>query len=98
MTGFDIQEATRELSKNFYVLILRDTDDHSRVLKGIDVLAGLLKGRGLPVEILDLGAGDVFEKIFSALVMADWTAFYTAESYGLEPEEVPMVEEFKKLI
>ena len=37
-------------------------------------------------------------KIFSSLLLADWTAYYTALAYGLEPEQVPMVEEFKKLI
>ena len=38
------------------------------------------------------------KKIFSSLLLADWTAYYTALAYGLEPEQVPMVEEFKKLI
>ena len=98
MTGFDVKEPTEMLSKNFYFIILKDEDDQPRILKRMDVLADLLESRNFPVEVLSSGTGDIFEKIFSALVMADWTAFYTAEGYGLESEEVPMVEEFKKLI
>jgi len=41
---------------------------------------------------------DIFYKIFSSLILADWTAYYIAEGYGLESEQVPMVEEFKKLM
>lgn len=43
------------------------------------------------------GAG-AFYKIFSSLVLSDWTAYYTAEIHGVEAEKVPMVEEFKRLI
>ena len=39
-----------------------------------------------------------FERTPSALMLADWAALYTAEYYGNESEEVPMIEEFKKLI
>lgn len=40
----------------------------------------------------------VFHKIFSWLVLADWTAYYTAAQYGFEAEKVPMVETFKRLM
>ncbi len=98
MTGFDVSDSTFELGRNFYFLILKDQSDDPRIMKRMEVLAKLYKDRNLRTETIELGRGDAWHRIFSALVLADWTAFYTAEGYGVESEEVPMVEEFKKLI
>ena len=62
------------------------------------VLEKLYQDRGLSVFISDLNGESEFFKIFSSLILADWTAYYTALGYGLEPNEVPMVEEFKRLV
>jgi hypothetical protein len=64
----------------------------------MEVLEKLYKNRNLQVEILKLQEKDFWHKIFSSLILADWVAYYTALEYGLDPEQVPMVEEFKKLI
>ena len=64
----------------------------------MEVTAKLYQDRGLPVEILELKGQSKLEAVFSSLILADWAAFYTAEGYGLESEQVPMVEEFKRLI
>jgi glucose/mannose-6-phosphate isomerase len=98
MTGFDIKDSTSELSSKFHFIILKDEKDNPEIFKRIEVLGKLLKDRNFQVEILELGGKDTWLKIFSSLVLADWTAYYTALQYGLESEQVPMVEEFKKLI
>lgn len=98
MTGFDVKESSRDLSRGFYFIILRDIKDHPRVLKRMAVLERLYKDRGLPVEVVEINGASAFERIFSSLILADWTAYYTAENYGLESEQVPMVEEFKRII
>jgi len=58
----------------------------------------LYKERGIQVEVKEFVGENLQERIFSSLVLADWTAWYTAKEYGTEPEEVPMIEEFKKRI
>ncbi len=98
MTGFDIQETTRGLNAPFCFILLDDEADHPQNRKRMRVLAELLTGRGFPVTTLALVGRNVWEKIFSSLVVADWTAFHTAEQYGVESEQVPMVEEFKRMI
>jgi glucose/mannose-6-phosphate isomerase len=98
MTGFDIKEATKHLSQNFIFLILFDEEDHSKIQKRMKILKNLYEERNLKVEILKLEGQNRFYKIFSSLVLANWTSFYLAKEYGVEPEEVPMIEEFKKLI
>lgn len=98
MTGFDAKDASRHLSKIFHFIMLRDTHDHPRVQKRMEVLQKLYADRKLPVTVLDFEGNSAFQRIFSSLVLADWTALYTAEAYGLESEQVPMVEEFKRLV
>lgn len=98
MTGFDVKEGSKELARPFYFLVLKDRDDLPKIQNRMEVLVALFKSRGLPVVELDIKGGGVFVKIFSSLIFADWVAYYIALQYGLEPEEVPMVEEFKKMI
>ncbi|MDP2704359.1 MAG: bifunctional phosphoglucose/phosphomannose isomerase [bacterium] len=96
MTGFDAQKESKNLAKNFSFIFLKDASDHPGVEKRMEILEKLYKARKLPVRIVELKGKSELEKIFSSLILADWAAYYTAALYGLESEEVPMVEEFKK--
>jgi glucose/mannose-6-phosphate isomerase len=98
MNGFDVKDSTRGLDSKFYFILLKDSDDNPKILKRMEILEKLYKDRKLPVQVLELKGKDVWLKIFSSLVLADWVAYYTALQYGSEPEQVLMVEEFKKLI
>lgn len=98
MTGFDLKDTTGTLSHRFHFVFLKDHADHPRIIKRMNVLEGLLRQRNFGIETLFLGGEDIWLKVFNSLVLADWTAYYTAKGYGVEPEKVPMVEEFKKLI
>jgi glucose/mannose-6-phosphate isomerase len=96
MNGFDLSDSTRSFAEKFHFIFLRDSTDHKRIWKRMDVLEQQLIARGFPVETLALGQGAMLEKIFSSLLTADWAAFTTAGLYGRDPEQVPMIEEFKK--
>lgn len=98
MTGFDVTGKTRPLSENFHFIFLRDSADSEKIQKRMDILAKLYRDRRLLVEEVVVEGDTPYKKIFSSLILADWTALYTGESYGAETAEVPMVEEFKKLI
>ena len=98
MTGFDVKDSTRGLSDKFYFLFLSDSMDHPKIQKRMQITAKLYQDRGLPTFNVKLSGDNIFHKIFNALSLADFAAYFTAEAYGLESEQVPMVEEFKKLI
>jgi len=98
MTGFDANKSSQGLCANFYALILRDSEDDPRIQKRMDILGQLYSARGIPTEIISIEGAGRFEKIFSSLYLADWFAYYTAGEYGSDPNNVPMVEEFKKLM
>lgn len=96
MTGFDHTPKNEKLSKRFTVIFLADTEDHPRVQKRMNILVRLYRARGLTCHTIPLRGANRWMKIFSSLVLADWVAYYTALAYDAEPEQVPMVEEFKK--
>ncbi len=98
MTGFDIIDSTKELSENLHFVFLKDEKDNKRIQKRMEVLEQLYKDRGFEVEIVALKGKSVFERMFSSILLADWTAYHISKLYGTQPNEVPMVEEFKKLI
>ena len=100
MTGFDVQDSTRPLSQGFFFLFLKDPADHPKVVRRMEATVSLYRDRRLPAAVLELVERDanLFYKIFSSLILADWAAYFTAKGYGVEAEQVPMVEEFKKRI
>lgn len=97
-SGGDVNSKIRGLSKSFYFIFLKDKDDHPRIWKRMLVLAKLLGARGLPVEIRELNDKNQYKKIFGSLLTADWSAYYVALIFGRDPEQVPMIEEFKLLM
>lgn len=98
MTGFDAKARTAPLSRHFHFVFLKDGGDDRRIIKRMSVLEKLYRDRGFKTEVILLQGKTEVHKIFNALSLADWTAYHTAKLYGSDPEQVPMVEEFKKLI
>ncbi len=103
MTGFSafiagISEEGKNLSDKFHFIFLRDSADHERIKIRFDVLNKLFQSNGMPVTALELQGESELQKVFSSLLLADWTCLHNAEQYGLDPEEIPLVEEFKLLI
>ncbi|MDD5050674.1 MAG: bifunctional phosphoglucose/phosphomannose isomerase [Candidatus Pacebacteria bacterium] len=98
MTGFDRAGKTKSLSEKFVFVFLSDDADHPQNRKRFKVTKKLYEDRGITVFEYSLTGATRSEKVFSSLLLADWTAYHTAMLYGVEAEQVPMVEEFKKLI
>lgn len=98
MTGFDLNEKSKSLGEKFKVIFLKDATDHLQIQKRMDVTKKLYEDRGIETITLDLKGSTIGDKVFNSLLLADWTAFHTASMNGAEAEQVPMVEEFKKLI
>ncbi len=98
MTGFDLIGTTEGLSRRFHFIFLTDTEDHPQNQKRMQVTRKLYEDRGLPVTELPLEGSSALEKMFNSLLVADWTAVHLSKIYGTEAEQVPMVEEFKRLV
>lgn len=84
--------------RKFFLCLLRDGDDDPKNVKRFEVTARLLEERGISSEIVDMGEGSVFTKMFRTIFLGDWTSYHLALSYGVDPTPVDMVEELKKLL
>ncbi len=98
MNGFDIVESTRHLSSSMSFVFLVDRTDLSKNKKRLQILKTLYEARGLPVLQVELNGKSVLEKALRSLLVADWASVYLADYYGIDPEPVPLVEEFKRLV
>lgn len=85
-----------KLNGNFHILILRDKNIHQRILKRMSLFSELAKEKGIPNDFLEISGKNIFEKIFSNLILSDWISYYLAKEYGFDPESIKLVEEFKK--
>ncbi|MBI4034166.1 MAG: bifunctional phosphoglucose/phosphomannose isomerase [Candidatus Brennerbacteria bacterium] len=86
-----------ENTEKFFFLFINDGNDNPRILKRMEVLKNLYNRRGFKLQVLEL-QGSPLERVFSSVLLANWTAFYLAEGRGVDPDTNPSVEEFKKLI
>lgn len=98
MTGFDATPKSKPLSEKFAFVFLADSEDDSRITKRFATTRELYEARGLPVFEMPLSGSSRVARIFDSLLIADWTAYHIAKANGAEPEQVPMVEEFKQRI
>lgn len=98
MTGFGGEGEAKKISEKFYFLFLRDKKDSPRIRRRIEVLEDILRSLNLDFEVIDTDGKNDLERIFSSLMLADWAAYYLAYKYGSDPEAVPLVEKFKKLL
>ncbi len=98
MTGFDVTQTTEGLSRKFHFIFLTDSADHPQNQKRMAVCKKLYQDRGLSVTEVPFEGKSTLEKIFNSLLVADWTALHLSKIYGTEAEQVPMVEEFKRLV
>ncbi len=98
MTGFDTNSFTKELSEKMVFFLLTDDEDDIRNQKRMKVLKIILEKNEFSVFEVKMEGIKRAEKIFSSIILSAWTAYFIAEIYNNDPNSVPMVEEFKKII
>jgi|SRR3989344_4990271 len=94
INSFDVHPRAQD----FHFLLFRDSEDHPRIQKRMEVLQKLFSDHGLAVDIIEITGANSTEKIFNNFLLGAWTSYYTAIHYKADPNIVPIVEEFKKLL
>ncbi len=84
--------------QNFHFILLSDSEDHPQIKKRLEIFSKLYTEKGFSVEKINLTGEGRFNRLFSNLILADWASYYLAKQNGSDPEQIPLVEEFKKLI
>lgn len=77
------------------IICLKSKFMHPRILKRMVVMEGLLENK-ISFHSIELAGANLLQEIFDAVVIGDYTTYFLAESYGIDPTPVEMVEDFKK--
>lgn len=77
-------------------VILRDPEDNPRVARRMDVFAELMRERGRNVTEFELVGETRAEKLARAWFVMHTAARTSAEARDVDPDSVPLVEDFKK--
>ncbi len=83
-------------NNNFFIFILKDKNDNPQVIKRMEITAELIKEANAGVEIIEMLGKNKLEKMFNTLLLFDWASYYLALALGVDPVNVPIVENFKK--
>ncbi len=84
------------LQGKFHTLILRDKEDHPKILKRMTLTANLMREKEIEVDFVEIEGRTILEKIFNNLILSDWTSYYLAKEYKVDPEKVELIEKLKR--
>ena len=90
MVGFTLPQG------KFHVITLVDKKDHPQNLKRMKITAELFRKKGIGTTMIEMADSNIFNTIFSTLLLGDWVSYYLALAYGQDPTPVNMVEDLKK--
>ena len=80
----------------FYSIILKNENDHPKIKKAMDITNQILNQTGTPSEIIKIKGNNLLEKIFNSILLADWTSYYLAQIYNIDPLKTPAIKKFKQ--
>lgn len=92
MVGFTLPQA------EFHILTFIDKAEHPQNLKRMEITAKLFQEKEIETTFIEIEGENVFEKMFSSLLLGDWISYYLALAYDQDPTPVKMVEDLKKSI
>lgn len=79
----------------FFVLMLRDPEDHPRNQARMDVTSDLYRSWGVTVEEFTPSGQTLLERLFITITLGMWTTYYLALACDIDPVPVEGVESFK---
>ncbi len=80
----------------FSAIIIKDPDDNKSNLKRYPLINKTLNNKDIKTIPIDILSGNIFFKLFSSIVLADWMTYYLALKYQKNPGPVEIIEKFKK--
>ncbi|MFH0896747.1 MAG: SIS domain-containing protein, partial [Candidatus Bathyarchaeota archaeon] len=87
----------KALTKNFSIILIRDSREETEIKTRIDVTRRLVFDRGAKnvLEIQTRGTSKL-ARMFSAMYIGDFASIYLALLYGIDPTPVAVIDELKR--
>jgi glucose/mannose-6-phosphate isomerase len=95
--GWDCPERLRA---DFFLIMLRDVDDHPRVQRGMEAAQAMLEplaSGSVTIESEgDRGRGGRLSRLLSIILLGDFASVYLAVEYGKDPTPIERIEKIKE--
>ena len=82
--------------RNFHILVLKDASDHPKIIRRMNLTAELIERKGIKTDAIEIKGENILFKVFSNILLSDWTSYYLAQNYKVDPVRVEIVEKLKK--
>lgn len=83
--------------ENTIVLFLDDPESTKEsIKKKMGVIKDVLNEYGVETLTLKINGKNIFEKIFSNLLLSHWVSLGLAKNYKVDPIKTKLIDEFKK--
>ncbi len=81
---------------NFYVIIISDTDDNTKIKDRIKVFKKVMRKYDVEITQIEITGKDFLTRLLSTIWMGQFLAYYLALEYEVDPTPVKIIEDFKK--
>lgn len=98
ISGFNNSLKSKKLSQNFYFIFLQNKNDDLRLQKRMKILQNIFQEKKLKIQKIELNKTPNLEKNFSSILLANFTSCCLAEKHLADPEDLFLIENFKKII
>ncbi|MEM1988606.1 MAG: bifunctional phosphoglucose/phosphomannose isomerase [Candidatus Woesearchaeota archaeon] len=84
------------LSKDYYVIILQDVEDHYRIKKRMELFQDIMKKMEIKTVIISFKGSSYLSRVLSLIHIGMWVSYYLAIKNEVDPEKVEIIEDFKR--
>ncbi|MBC6456755.1 SIS domain-containing protein [Actinomadura sp. HBU206391] len=96
--GDFFRDRSEEPDSRLHLLVLRDTREHSQVIKRREASVELARMRGVPVTEITAEGDHPLERIATLIALVDYATVYLAIALGVDPTPVSAIQELKARI
>jgi glucose/mannose-6-phosphate isomerase len=92
-------EAPERLRGEYFLIVLRDAEDHPRVQRGMEATFGMLEPLASGAVLIESegerGRSGRLARLLSIILFGDFTSVYLAVEYGKDPTPIERIERIK---
>jgi len=84
------------MNRYFKIIILESGNDEKRIKKRISLFVKIAKKKKIGIFSVKIKEGSPLFRVFSTIILGNWSSYYLALENKVKPGPVKIVEEFKK--
>ncbi|MBN2423285.1 bifunctional phosphoglucose/phosphomannose isomerase [Candidatus Woesearchaeota archaeon] len=80
----------------YFVVMIKDEQDHPRVKKRINIIKKLIMKKGVDIMEIAITGNDFLTRLISGFYLGLWVSYFLALEYETDPTPVEIIEDLKK--